>query len=305
MPRGFSFVCSMRLPPRVVRLPPPKANCYDMLAATFSTPACGPRSASYQSAMARPYLPQTTASDLCLRVSQLVAKSDRYLGRDSFEARMLLRECEKLRQADKFDGAIASIYLAEAFGDAEQVRRHATQARNAYRRNWDEAEFQMAQSLVGLGYFSEAQAIFRQVGNPGLGQLSNRANLGMVSGSMKQLHGFLAQARSMNLELDEDAIAPALAAYAVYQQTSTTDSQAGDLLDLAGVVLRAHRLFAVNGSPKVSAIDHPELSTVIMELTVRAPVEEVGTMNLELAELVALRLDAVPAGVVVMFSGAS
>lgn len=255
--------------------------------------------------MARASQPQTIASDLCLRVNQLIARSDRYLGRDNFEARLLLRDCEKLQQANTFDGTIARIYMAEAYGDAEEARRCASQARAAAPGLASEADFQLAQSLVGLGYFSEAQAIYARVATPELGQLTNRLNLGMVSGSIEQVFRFLEQARSMNIELDEDSVMSASGAYAVYQKTSTTDSQAGELLDLAGEVLRAHRLFPLNGSPKVSAIDHRELRTLLMELMVRAPAEEVGAMNFELADLVARRLEVVPAGIAVVFSGAA
>lgn len=253
--------------------------------------------------MSRAAQPQTIAADLCLRIQNLAARSGRYLERDSFEARMLLRDCERLQQADVFDGTIALLYMAEAYGEVEDARRSARQAAIVRPDLASEAEFQLGQSLVSLGYFSEAQAIYARVGSPELGQMSHRFSLGMVSGSIEQIHEFLGQARAMNIVLSEDAISSGLGAYAVYQNTSTTDRQAGDLLDLAGEVLRAHRLFALNGSPQVSAIDHAELSTLLLELTVKAPIEEIGMMNFELADLVARRLDVVPAGVAVVFSG--
>lgn len=253
--------------------------------------------------MARAPQPQTIATELCIRIQDLLARSDRYLARDSFEARMLLRDCEKLQQANPFDGTIARIYMAEAYGDADEARRYARQARILAPDLANEADFQLGQSLITLGYFSEVQAIYARVGAPELGQMSHRFDLGMVSASIEQVYGFLEHGRSMNIVPDEDAVSAALGAYAVYQKTSTTDRQAGELLDLAGEVLRAHRLFSLPGSPKVSAIDHAELTTLLMELTVRAPVEEIGAMNFELAELVACRLDVVPAGVAVVFSG--
>ncbi|HCW16873.1 hypothetical protein [Achromobacter sp.] len=255
--------------------------------------------------MTRASQPQTIAEDLCLRIQNLIGRSARYLARDSFEARMLLRDCERLQQADKFDGTIALIYMAEAFGDADEARRYASQARTMRPGAWDEVEFQLAQSLVGLGFFSEAQAIYRKVGDPELGQLSIRFDLGMVLGAAEQLRVFLERARGMNIALDEKTVSAAMGASSVYERTATTDAQAGDLLDLAGEVMRAHKLFPRQGNPKISAIDHRELTTLFVELAVSAPATEVGAMNLELADLVAQRLDVVPAGLAVVFTGAT
>ena len=165
------------------------------------------------------------------------------------------------------------------------------------------AEFQLAQTFVGLGYFSNAQSIFKVAGSPELGQFTSRLQFGMICGALKQVSIFIAQAQSMRIELDEKCVSVALAARSVYEKTTTTDDQTGSLLDLAGEVMRAHRLFPIGNSPRVAAIDHSELTTIFMELIVNAPIEEIGAMNFELAQLVAHRLPVVPQAVTVMFSG--
>ncbi|CUK12217.1 Uncharacterised protein [Achromobacter sp. 2789STDY5608615] len=278
------------------------AFCYSVLKNGFDRRMAVP-TFDHLSYMAGAPQPRTIALDLSDRIQGLIGRSDRYLGRDNFEARQLLRDCDRLQQASAFDGAICRMYLAEAYGDADEVRQLARQARAVLPEHASEADFQLAQVLVSLGYFSEAQAIYAQVGSPERGHMSNRFDLGMVCGSIEKLHEFVNQAKAMSIALHDGAVSAALGAYAVYQKTSTTDRQAGELLDLAGEVLRAHKLLSPPSSPTVSAIDHSELKTMLVQFVVRAPVEEIGAMNFELAELVARRLDVVPAGVAVVFVG--
>lgn len=125
----------------------------------------------------------------------------------------------------------------------------------------------------------------------------------MVSGAIEQVCVFIEKAHSMKIKINENPLSTALGASSVFQNTSTTDAQAVSLLNLAGEVMRGHRVFPLSKSPKVSATDHSELQTVFMEFIVNALAKEVGEINFDLAGLVARRLDLIPQGITVMLTG--
>lgn len=107
----------------------------------------------------------------------------------------------------------------------------------------------------------------------------------------------------MKMEVDLPGSSSVRRAHSVFTITSTSDQETGALLDLAGEILRNHKLFAQSGGPLISTLEHQELAVFMMEILVDAPVEEIGAMNFELAEMVAHQMDAVPSGVVVAFAG--
>ena len=83
----------------------------------------------FESPMSSAGKPKTTAGILCVQIQALISGTGSYLARDNFEARKLSKDCERLEGVDPFDGALARMFMAEAFGDVDEAKRLGRQAR--------------------------------------------------------------------------------------------------------------------------------------------------------------------------------
>lgn len=77
------------------------------------------------------------------------------------------------------------------------------------------------------------------------------------------------------------------------------------LLEIAGKVLRKHKLFFTQFSSSLTTDNQDAFPAITLSLGIQAPVEEIAEMNMALAELVSDELVSIPNGFHVYFSKAT
>jgi hypothetical protein len=205
---------------------------------------------------------------------------------DDFEYRRLSGEIDKLVRADPYEGWVMHGTAATLVGDAVELRRAFAAASNIAGKGWDHCGANKAQALMSLGFFSEARQQFLEVVSAEAGNLGAFVGLGLGVGAISAVHGMLDQARKMNLQhgadIDLDTVD---AAAAIMREAHMTDEQVTAMQDLAGEVLRRHRVRMDRYG--VGVVDLEGLPVILYKIMVQREPAEIADMSFELAELVA------------------
>jgi hypothetical protein len=223
---------------------------------------------------------QTKFSDVIDAINALLYKGE-YANRNDFAMRAILRECNRVRDAEPSLGWSLLGCYHSLLGEAEEVDR-------CFRASQDLGSIPVAcdnyhTNLTNLGYFSRAHEFFRTRGHPEGGMFTRMASVAFTSGSIQTFSSFYEKAVAMNIEMPTLPVAKAIRASAVLSAAGVTDEDITRHLDAAGVVLRRHRIF-FEDEGEVEVADEPGLfNGVTCIFRLHRSAEEVFDLNMELA----------------------
>lgn len=243
--------------------------------------------------------PRTIASEITNQVLDIVEAGSRYSPADDLFYRRLLKSAEALINADPIQGYLNKAYVVHLTGDYEAAKR-IYKIVTLLDPNQTDLPRTLSQIAFDLGYFSDAREIYEDDSSTLDGHhISYALNAGIHLGAFRTLQLRIQEAGKMKLRV-QDYIDPEMIDRIVniLEFTNTTDDEISSLLDCAGEILRKHKIFpALPQGRHVSS--HSEL--VHMRLFVAGSLERVSKMNLELAELVAAKVEHLPNGFHVNF----
>lgn len=250
-------------------------------------------------------LPETIAKTLLDEVAVILSASKRYLTNEGLtnEAqtiRRLFRESDKLAKADALAAHSVRAQTYALLGDVDQASYYLNAA--LHLSNDADVHSLACGVLINLGLFSEGQKHYLYGMNPVSGQYARFGEGGLICGAFKQTRLFLSEARKMQLDLSAFRVDQVEAASRMADLNGLSDEVAGQILDVAGEVLRERHLFWLNPFPDLEIVDVPgELQSIFMTFRVDASSDEAFEMNMRVAELLAERFDSIPWGLHVSF----
>lgn len=213
----------------------------------------------------------TIAQDLSSRIDTWLGTATAWADPQAFWVKAMTRDAQKLQSADALAGSEARAMVAHLSGDlpeAERWVRNLQQLGGAER-----AAYIGALVHSNLGYFSRAVAQVRE--RPRLLDLSpSVGKFTFISG------GFDLLAHLSPAEIGEDWAMAELSSLAgnmadALRTGGVTAAHATQALDIAGEVLRRHRIFFSGDTPTVHALP----DQVLFQLTVNVSTQELAAMN--------------------------
>jgi hypothetical protein len=248
--------------------------------------------------------PKTKVNEIGNEIRELLMASSRYLDRNDFAVRLLLKKCAELTKVDAALGHVTTALAHQLYGDAEGMEYHFLNAKRLKPDQDGQFDHFWAQACANLGRFSKAQALLKQTLLPELGFFTYRALLAPPIGAFHLLLEHFDGALRMNVQLPDDFPIDAVRhATTLLDRDGTSDSDVAAMLDLMGEVLRDRQLFFLGYGPKWDVIEHPDLQMVHFLFQVDATPTEVADMNFDLATRIADRLEHIPEGFHVSFTG--
>lgn len=243
---------------------------------------------------------QTRGSSLIQDINKVLISASSYVSEDDFWFRRLVAEAEKLKAASPHERLNV---LAQLYGLAGNVQLAEQYIDAAIHSKYDLAVVQnKAVILSNLGYFSKAIPAFMQAGDPESGFFTRHWKLGLCIGAFQTLAKFLERAKQMQLDLTEVDGALISEAAEFLEAVKVTDVQLAHALDVAGDVLREHRLFFSGPGPEVSIWrDDPLEKHLSIVFKVAVPIAEAIALDEELGHKLFERCDDLPSEIMIHF----
>jgi hypothetical protein len=239
----------------------------------------------------------TIANDLLDRINAILGRLDGYMDEGDALLAEFTRETKKLVAVDPIVGHIMYARIWELAGNIDKARYHLDNSKKLTGRI--EAERASVPIFCNLGFFSDALAAARIAYHPatGCGLLIAEATLGIACCAVRTFDAFLTQAEEMKIDLsaitkDRELIARAAR---VLEAAGVTDDAVAGMLDVAGEVMRTHKLFYQGSTPDVDIDDRSGAGNcVYVTYRVRATPSEAAGLYAEMAEKMMERIRPLP-----------
>ena len=220
-----------------------------------------------------------------------------------FIVKKLTRDADKLIQADAFNGYLLKALVVHLTGELKETIYNIEAAEKIAAYSPEIAEVK-TQALSDLGHYDEAIKIYTLHSSARDGHtLEYIYNAGIHIGAYRATLNRMMEATDVmklnNNEIHTNRIAVLKTVAATLDSTGTSDADVAAMLDCAGSILRRHSLFQKNPDYPFKLSNGK--SMVHMRINVPAPLQQVSEMNLQLAQLVAEKMNNIPNGFHVTF----
>ena len=201
--------------------------------------------------------PKLKAASVVTEVNDILRAATHYLGQDDPRVSRLMHDAESMIKVDPAEAYSVMGCVSQLVGDYEKAIYSIDNAiklapsRFGYLLN-------KCGYLLNLGFFADAQSVFDQVARPELGMFTRAWNHGYVCGAFESMVRHLEKARLMQLDLEGLDIQTAQKAAKVLEAKRVSQSDVGFFLNIAGSVLREHKLFYLGLVPSVHVVDDPD-----------------------------------------------
>lgn len=228
--------------------------------------------------------PETIAKELNDQISGWLSNAHLYADPASFELKYLWKSADKLSLADAYAASLTKAMIAHLCGDLNDAYRWIKNARNW--PNDQKSEEIEAIVLSNLGYFSRVAVVLR---SESVSADESFAAVALLSGAFDTLIDRWTSSPYGATESGREDILVAERCRMSLKQVGVSEEQMRAMLDVAGGVLRRHKMFFAGQRPLIRSIH----DGVLYQLPVRANLAETAAMTDEvLHELVELDLDA-------------
>ncbi|MDA8381762.1 MAG: hypothetical protein M0037_01565 [Betaproteobacteria bacterium] len=242
-------------------------------------------------------VPATIANDLINTINAEMVKSTHFRSASDLSdttIQMLFRNAKKLIKADARVGYRVTGMIWQLCGDHEKMVYHF---KNAMHLGDDKYAIvsSMSAGCINLGYFAEAQSHFAVCGDPRQGHFLEEAVRGLAIASYDRLCKHMAEAEKMGVDLSSIPRETIERAAGIFSKAGFSDDDAAMMLDIAGEVMREHRIFP-SDIAQIDVADEEWSTPSCVYYTFRLPVssEEAADMYDELSKRIAERISPIP-----------
>lgn len=230
----------------------------------------------------------TIEKDLRQRVADLLVRSTHYADSNTFEVKALLKDADKLTNAVPFAGSLIKAEVHHVCGDVEGFRYWISNARKlGGALHADQSEMI---GLGNLGFFSEAAPLYKKVASVPTGQLGTVFGLGLLLTSFAHMIKAAQAAELAQLQLEGiEGLPLAQKGAAIMTKLELEESQVQAVLDVAGEVLRKHRMFWQQSAPEIRVVDNADGASMLYQLYIGASAQEACRLTDEVIDLMVLR----------------
>jgi hypothetical protein len=194
--------------------------------------------------------PQTITSEIKDRIQPRILNMSKFGAFSEFEKLSLNREIEKLSKADRGAADLWRAILVHTDGDFDGALRHIENAKKLRhtKLSIDIAELSICCNLL---YSTRALSIFSSLVSLENGNLSSHLHMALSTGAF-QLSKDLVQKAGNAVDLSGVALLSEILEAADFLKTqNVTDEICAQILDIAGEVMRANKLFWMNLNPDI------------------------------------------------------
>jgi hypothetical protein len=246
--------------------------------------------------------PQANSEEVFAEIGAVLRRLTHYLSPGEWDIKRLNKMAEQLLNADEAVGSNALATVWQMTGDRNKAVRHIDNAiEHAGNKPFHVAA--KVSILCNLGYFSEALAIFKEYSAPEKGNMTNAWKRGYLCGAFRTMNSYLPKAKKMQFELGALDIDTAVRAANVTEKAGVSDEDVAKVLDVAGAVLRKHKLFFVGEGLRVNVFDteadHDPFIEISFDLEVSS--SEAHSLYQEFVDQVTQNVPVVPSVVTVSF----
>ncbi len=247
-------------------------------------------------------VPQPNSEQVFEEISLVLRRLTRYLPSTDWDVKRLNKMAEQLSNANEVEGANALATIWQMTGDRDKALRYADHAIDHAQNSLFYCSSKLA-ILSNLGYFSEALSLFKYCSPPEKGNMTNAWKRGYLCGAFRTMKSHLPKATKMGFELGGLDIDTAARAANVMEKAGVSDEDVAKIMDVAGRVLRDHKLFFVGDGLRVSVFnteaEHDPFIEISFDLDVSS--KEAQGLYLEFVDQVTQNVPVVPAVVTVSF----
>lgn len=250
-------------------------------------------------------IPQTKSLEITNSMNDLLQEGH-YVSTDNLLLYKLKKEVDALISVDAMNGymSLASLYLLQ--GDHASA---INALKNSIKLNSNQESYAHRSLLifinVQLGYFAQAYEKFAEMCATAAGFESENQLLDqtILTGAYWDCYSFIEKTHQSNWNIiSKQTEQKILNAKTLLDDTHTQHQDMIALLEIAGKVLRKHKLFFTQFSSSLTTDNQDAFPAITLSLGIQAPVEEIAEMNMALAELVSDELVSIPNGFHVYFS---
>jgi hypothetical protein len=227
-------------------------------------------------------MPATIAADVTEKLNQLIDATTGYRSSTDFELRALLRECDKLANADAFSASLNRAYAVHLTGDLDSAKYWLTNA-----GKFPGSRLTIAHAWTGihcnLGFFAIAANSFASLPPDVCTDREHLASLGLLCGAFSDVIA-KSEGTSVAGPLD-DLVRIARRSTMVLETLKVDRNQMAAVLDAAGEVLRRHKLLFAGELPVVHTLDDADGVGMLYQYVVPVDCETADAMTNEVIDL--------------------
>lgn len=192
----------------------------------------------------------TIANDLQRELGAWLEQASGYIDQSSFQFKAFFRSAEKLASADAYASSIQRAMVQHLTGDLDGARHWLLNARKwpADPHSWGTE----AVILSNLGYFSHATQVLMSLGKH---ERPHYASMLVLCGAFSAVLDAVPGTEVAETEAGRNAVSLSSQCMMTLERLNVTEAQVRAMLDIAGEVLRNHKLFFAGEDPVVRAID--------------------------------------------------
>lgn len=251
-------------------------------------------------------IPQTLSTETADALNALIRESDRFRDRNAPEIQELIRAIQKLQKVDAREAFVRFGAVAAICGDVDGVFEYYKKA--LLLPDAPETKHEFWVSLANIGLYSKAREIGSWLLEPKRGFFQRVWERAVAMGHVIEVWDRLSEAKKTYPDLCQVDFSRVGNAAAVMGAHGLSDKDIVSVFDLVGETLRAHRTMFSGQLVSILRVMRPtdDPAYLYFAIPVEAGVDEIHTMNRELASLVVERLHEgiFPQGMVVSFTKA-
>ncbi|MCC6071477.1 hypothetical protein ACFSQU_18210 [Massilia sp. GCM10020059] len=249
--------------------------------------------------------PATIANDLHVKLVSALVSSSHYLSTSSGAFVRFSDELDTLGKVDAVSRSLLLVLLYTMAGDRERCEYYLDNAQRLH-ADKDHVELARLTMLLNLGYFSEAIPFISMLRPPQFGLPTLLMLKPPCNGAFHTLTSLFDQAAKMNLLNGPTEPVSLRPATAIMDEWGDTDEDYAAALDIAGAIMREHRLVFVDDIQVETVLQPADGSPSYVKLCYQVDVDLDTSieLTLEYADRLAQSGKKIPPSLVFEFEGA-